>query len=97
MQRQQSFEPAHPGELVKHQCVVVRFPSGRPYHWEFEGPEGKLEIIPSGNIILDDMDSGLEELLPEPEQWQLYYPNRQYMTCGLRAFLDYIKSPLPPI
>ena len=119
--------PAHPGELVKHQCVVVRFPSGRPYHWEFEGPEGRLEIIPSGNIILDDMDSGLEavlcgagisylyeqqarpwlesgqlismleEWLPEPEQWQLYYPNRQYMTCGLRAFLDYIKSPLPTI
>lgn len=117
--------PAHPDELVNHQCIVVRFPTGRPYHWEFEGAEGRLEIIPSGNIILDDMDSGLEaalcgagvsylyeqqakpwlesgqlvtmleEWLPEPEQWQLYYPNRQYMTCGLRAFLDYIKTAQP--
>lgn len=117
--------PVHPRELVNHQCVVVRFPGGRAYHWEFEGPEGKLEIIPSGNIILDDMDTGLEavlcgagvsylyehqcrpwlesgqlicvleEWLPEPEQWQLYYPNRQYMTCGLRAFLDHIKTTQP--
>ncbi|MGQ7115268.1 hypothetical protein ACUOFC_59250, partial [Escherichia sp. TWPC-MK] len=23
---------------------------------------------------------------------QIYYPNRQYMSCGLRAFLDYVKT-----
>ena len=48
--------------------------------------------LESGQLV-----SMLEEWLPEPEQWQLYYPNRQYMTCGLRACLDYIKSPLPTI
>ncbi|MBK5074148.1 LysR family transcriptional regulator [Budviciaceae bacterium CWB-B4] len=116
-------KPAHPRELVNHQCVVFRFPSGRPYHWEFEGPEGRLEVATSGNIVLDDMDAGLdavlmgagvgflfydqvksylpsgqlvsvlEEWLPERPGFQLYYPNRQYMSCGLRAFLDYIKAP----
>lgn len=117
--------PTHPRELVNHQSVVFRFQSGRPYHWEFEGPEGKLEILPSGNITVDDMDSALEavlcsaglgflyheqvkehlasgklvqvleEWLPERPSLQLYYPNRQYMTCGLRAFLDYIKTTQP--
>lgn len=117
--------PTHPRELVNHQSVVFRFQSGRPYHWEFEGPEGKLEILPSGNIMVDDMDSALEavlcsaglgflyheqvkehlasgelvqvleEWLPERPSLQLYYPNRQYMTCGLRAFLDYIKTTQP--
>lgn len=119
----QHGKPAHPRDLVNHQCVVFRFPSGRPYHWEFEGPEGRLEVASSGNIVLDDMDaeldavlmgagagylfydqvkpylesgqlvSVLDEWLPERPGFQLYYPNRQYMSCGLRAFLDYIKAP----
>jgi DNA-binding transcriptional LysR family regulator len=114
--------PAHPRELVDHQCIVFRFTSGRPYLWEFDGPDGRLEIAPAGNIVLDDFDSGLEavlcgagvgylyydqvkdhlasgrlinvldEWLPERPSLQLYYPNRQYMSCGLRAFLDYIKA-----
>lgn len=115
-------KPAHPHDLLNHRCVVFRFPSGRPYHWEFSGPDGKLEIAAPGNIILDDMDaeldavllgagvgflfydqvkahlaegrleSVLEEWLPERAGFQLYYPHRQYMSCGLRAFLDYVKA-----
>jgi DNA-binding transcriptional LysR family regulator len=115
--------PEHPRDLVDHQCVVFRFPSGRPYNWEFEGPEGKLEIAAPGNIVVDDMDaeleavltgagvgflyyeqvkaylengqliSVLEDWLPERPGFHVYYPNRQYMSCGLRAFLDYIKAP----
>lgn len=115
--------PAHPREVINHQSVVYRFHSGRRYHWEFEGPDGKFEVLPSGNILVDDMDSEMEAVLagaglgylyhqqiaehlasgrlvavlndwlPVRPSLQLYYPNRQYMTCGLRAFLDYIKSP----
>ncbi|WP_282808159.1 LysR family transcriptional regulator [Hafnia alvei] len=118
----QHGKPTHPRELVDHQSVIFRFPSGRPHHWEFYGPEGKLELAPNGNIILDDVDamldatllgagiaflyydqvkshlesgqlvSVLDEWLPEQPGFQLYYPSRQYMTCGLRAFVDYIKS-----
>ncbi|NLS54528.1 LysR family transcriptional regulator [Hafnia alvei] len=118
----QHGKPSYPRELVDHQSVIFRFPSGRPYHWEFVGPEGKLEVAPNGNIILDDVDtmldatllgagiaflyydqvkshlesgqlvSVLDEWLPEQPGFQLYYPSRQYMTCGLRAFVDYIKS-----
>lgn len=115
-------EPMYPHELVNHQSVVFRFPSGRLYHWEFEGREGKIEIAPVGNIVVDDMDSVLEtvlggaglgylyyeqvkehlangkliqvlsEWLPERPSLQLYYPNRQYMSSSLRAFLDFIKA-----
>jgi DNA-binding transcriptional LysR family regulator len=115
--------PAHPCELINHQCIIFRYASGRPYHWEFEGPEGKLEVAPVGSIVVDDLDSGLEAVLhgagvgylydeqvksyvasgqlvsvlqawlPERPGFQLYYPNRQYMSAGLRAFLDYIKAP----
>lgn len=111
----------HPNELKEHKSVIVRFKSGRPYLWEFEGPDGKLEIAPSGNIILDDMDSALEAVLcgagvgyldygqvkpyletgklvsvleswlPERPSLQLYYPRSRYMSCSLRAFIDYIK------
>lgn len=114
--------PAHPRELVEHQSVVFRFHHGRTYHWEFERAEEKLEIVPSGNIVVDDFDSVLEgvlngagvgylyheqvktylatgqlisvleDWLPERPSLQFYYPNRQYMPCGLRAFLDYIKE-----
>lgn len=114
--------PDHPHELVDHQSVVFRFHHGRIYHWEFEGPEGELAIVPAGNIVVDDFDSVLEavlngagvgylyheqvktylatgQLVSVLEDWllerpslQFYYPNRQYMPCGLRAFLDYIKE-----
>lgn len=115
-------KPMHPRDLLNHQCVVFRYPSGRSYHWEFEGPEGKLDIAVPGNIVLDDLDavldavligagvgflyheqirehieggrlvSVLDTYLPERPGFQLYYPNRQYMSCGLRAFLDYIRD-----
>ena len=43
--------------------------------------------LESGQLV-----SVLDEWLPEQPGFQLYYPSRQYMTCGLRAFVDYIKS-----
>lgn len=113
-------EPNHPSDLVKHQCIVFRYPSGRPYHWEFSNINEKLMIVPTGNIVVDDLDSELEVVLhgagigylyyeqvkvfiengslvsilnawlPDRPKFQLYYPNRQYMSRPLRAFLDYL-------
>lgn len=115
-------KPAHPGELLNHPCVVFRYPSGRPYHWEFKRQDEMLSLAVTGNIVVDDLDAALDAVLhgagvgtllyeqvnaylqsghlvsvleawlPERAGFQLYYPNRQYMSCGLRTFLDYIRS-----
>lgn len=55
--------PADPRELVNHQSVIFCYPSGRPYYWEFYGPEGRMEVAPCGNITLDCMDAILEAVL----------------------------------
>ncbi|MCW2477153.1 LysR family transcriptional regulator [Candidatus Symbiopectobacterium sp. NZEC151] len=65
--------PAHPHDLVNHHSIIFRLQSGRIYNWEFEGPEGKLEIAPVGSIILDDMDSTLEAVLCGAGLGYLYY------------------------
>lgn len=114
-----TWETFIPHDLLNHQCVVFRYPSGKPFHWQFAK---ELEIAVAGNIILDDVDAELEAVLMGAgigyllyeqikeyldtgrlecvlEDWsterpgfQIYYPNRQYMSCGLRAFLDYVKT-----
>ncbi|WP_338322419.1 LysR substrate-binding domain-containing protein, partial [Shigella sonnei] len=47
--------------------------------------------------IKEYLDTGrlecvLEDWITERPGFQIYYPNRQYMSCGLRAFLDYVKT-----
>lgn len=75
--------PAHPHALVNHQSVIFRLQSGRIYNWEFEGPEGKLEIAPVGSIILDDMDSTLEAVLCGAGLGYLYYDQvKAYLANG---------------
>lgn len=113
--------PAYPQQLLDHPCVVFRYPSGRPYQWQFHNGSEELELAVQGNIVVDDLDavldavlsgagagylieqqvsdylksgqliSVLETWLPGRPGFQLYYPNRQYISYGLRAFLDYIK------
>lgn len=36
--------PVHPNDLLQHQCIRIRFPSGRTYRWEFEKDNEALEI-----------------------------------------------------
>jgi DNA-binding transcriptional LysR family regulator len=75
--------PAHPEALSAHQCIVFRLQSGRPYVWEFEGPGGKVEIAPSGNIVLDDLDSVLEAALCGVGVGYLNYEQaRPYLESG---------------
>ncbi|HEY0296287.1 MAG TPA: LysR family transcriptional regulator [Bordetella sp.] len=47
--------PRHPTDLLGHDCVRHRFPSGRIYKWEFERDGAKLEIDPPGRVTLGDL------------------------------------------
>ncbi|EHK63060.1 LysR family transcriptional regulator [Achromobacter arsenitoxydans] len=47
--------PRHPTDLMRHECVRYRFPSGRFYKWEFEKDGVALEIDVPGRIALSDV------------------------------------------
>ncbi len=45
--------PVIPADLLRHQCIGIRMPSGKPYRWEFE-KHGQLRVIdPSAQLTLD--------------------------------------------
>ncbi|WP_407122212.1 LysR family transcriptional regulator [Bradyrhizobium sp. STM 3561] len=46
--------PTVPGELMDHQCIRARWPSGPMYRWEFRGEGKPLTIDVPGTLILDD-------------------------------------------
>jgi DNA-binding transcriptional LysR family regulator len=47
--------PRAPADLLRHECVRYRFPSGRYYKWEFEKDGEKIEIDVQGRIALSDV------------------------------------------
>lgn len=47
--------PVHPNDLLQHQCIRIRFPSGRTYRWEFEKDNEALEIDVKGRLTLGDV------------------------------------------
>ncbi|HCQ48396.1 MAG TPA: LysR family transcriptional regulator [Achromobacter sp.] len=47
--------PRHPDDLLAHECVRYRFPSGRYYKWEFEKDGVAIEVDVSGRIALSDV------------------------------------------
>lgn len=47
--------PRAPADLLRHECVRYRFPSGRYYKWEFEKDGEKMEIDVPGRIALSDV------------------------------------------
>ena len=52
--------PLHPHDLLRHDCIRFRFPSGRLYKWEFEKGATKLEVDVPGRVTFGDMRLGLE-------------------------------------
>ncbi|WP_420416291.1 LysR family transcriptional regulator [Pacificispira sp.] len=42
-------EPAHPGELMKHSCVIYTY-QRTPERWLFSGPDGVVEVTVSGRV-----------------------------------------------
>lgn len=47
-------KPRTPHDLLKHECVRVRFASGRIYHWEFERRGESLSLDLPGALTLDE-------------------------------------------
>jgi len=48
--------PTHPNDLLRHQCIRIRFPSGRIYRWEFEKGNEAIEIDVKGRLTLGDLN-----------------------------------------
>lgn len=46
--------PLTPDDLLRHQCIGIRMPSGKPYRWEFEKHGQSLVIDPKGQLTLDN-------------------------------------------
>jgi DNA-binding transcriptional LysR family regulator len=55
--------PKGPADLLQHDCIRMRLPSGGVYRWEFERRGKKTIINAPGRIILDDMDLTREAVL----------------------------------
>ena len=91
-------KPRHPHDLLNHQCVVFRYPSGKPFHWQFAK---ELEIAVTGNIILDDVDAELDAVLMGAGIGYLLYEQiKEYLDTGrLECIgrLDHRASRLPDL
>ncbi len=55
--------PRAPEDLMQHDCIRHRFPSGRLYHWEFERGAYKHEMDVRGRITLGDAGLALRAAL----------------------------------
>ncbi|MEJ2794351.1 LysR substrate-binding domain-containing protein [Iodobacter sp. LRB] len=47
--------PGTPADLLTHQCLQIRFPSGVHYQWEFEQGGQTLTVATRGALISDDL------------------------------------------
>lgn len=52
--------PQTPDDLQRHACIRVRFPSGKPYRWEFEQYGQELTVDVPGPLTLDNPELMLE-------------------------------------
>jgi DNA-binding transcriptional LysR family regulator len=52
--------PGVPEDLLKHDCIRNRLPSGRLYRWEFERHGQELTVDVPGRLTLDNMELMLE-------------------------------------
>ncbi|MCV0413788.1 MAG: LysR family transcriptional regulator [Brevundimonas sp.] len=55
--------PAHPNDLLSLDCVRYRFPSGRPYLWEFEKDGEDLSVDVPGRLTVVDHELALRAAL----------------------------------
>lgn len=46
--------PGEPSDLLRHQCLRQRFPSGTIFAWTFEKAGRAITIVPEGRLILSD-------------------------------------------
>jgi DNA-binding transcriptional LysR family regulator len=55
--------PAEPRDLLQHECIRARMPSGRIYHWEFSRDDQSLALDVPGRLLLDDTGLMLDAAL----------------------------------
>ncbi|MBD1550261.1 LysR substrate-binding domain-containing protein [Pseudomonas typographi] len=48
--------PLAPDDLLRHPCICIRMPSGKPYRWEFEKRGQALVIDVKGQLTLDNAE-----------------------------------------
>ena len=48
--------PEHPEELLRHQCLLLRFPGSQQFRWTLRGPDGPVALAVRGHIDADDGD-----------------------------------------
>lgn len=53
---QQHGVPQTPDELLQHQCLQFRFPSGVVFPWQFVDDGKQISLSTRGRLILDDLD-----------------------------------------
>ena len=46
--------PRDPSDLLRHQCLRLRFPSGRVFAWDFEKAGRAVTIAPEGRLVAND-------------------------------------------
>lgn len=51
---EQRGTPSEPKELLKHDCIRLRFPSGRLFSWDFEKSGRAVTISPEGRLVVSD-------------------------------------------
>ncbi len=49
----------HPNDLLPHECVRYRFPSGRIFRWEFEKEGQRVDLDVKGRVSVGDQDLAL--------------------------------------
>lgn len=84
--------PTHPRELVAHDCIRGRFPSGVIAEWEFERDGEVVTIVPQGQLLVE-IGGGIELAIQAAiagsgilhlfEQWL----QPQFDTCALEPIL----------
>lgn len=48
--------PARPDDLVKHNCLLLRYPRSPEYYWVLQTPEGPQKLLVNGHFDADDGD-----------------------------------------
>ncbi|WMW79519.1 LysR family transcriptional regulator [Undibacterium cyanobacteriorum] len=49
--------PNHPDQLLQHNCLQFRFPSGALYAWEFLKRQKLLKVVTTGSFVSDDFQT----------------------------------------
>jgi DNA-binding transcriptional LysR family regulator len=55
--------PNAPHDLMAHECIRYRFPSGAAFDWEFEKDAQEVQVAVHGPVLLDDQDLMIETAL----------------------------------